>query len=141
MAIPIVDEESHPRRTRYHNNVATVCTTPLTLKTDCMKCVARRSVVKELVDSYKKLKSKHCKSKDKLQSNHHLMQALKRKTCIERSLRSKLKEQKKENCKKDARISRLFKENTQLQHCNCLSKINKLNKSNLYLRLCNREDF
>ena len=55
-AIPIVDEESHPRRTRYHNNVATVCTTPLTLKTDCMKCVTRRSVVKELVDSYKKLK-------------------------------------------------------------------------------------
>ena len=55
-AIPIVDEESHPRRTSYHNNVATVCTTPLTLKIDCMKCVTRRSVVKELVDSYKKLK-------------------------------------------------------------------------------------
>ena len=35
-AIPIVDEESHPRRTRYHNNGATVCTTPLTLKTDCI---------------------------------------------------------------------------------------------------------
>ena len=60
-AIPIVDEESHPRRDRYYKNVATACSTPLTLKTDCMKCVNRRSLVRELADSYKKLKSKHCK--------------------------------------------------------------------------------
>ena len=96
------------------------------MKTDCMKCVKRRSVVKELADSYKKLKSKHFKSKDKLQKNHQLMQALKRKTCIEHSLRSKLKEQKQENSKKDITISHLVNENTQLRHCNHLRKIKNI---------------
>ena len=87
------------------------CSTLLTLKTDCMKCVNRRSVVRALVESYKKLKSKHCKSKDKLQKNHQLVQALKRKTCIERSLRPKLREQKQANSKKYIQISHLVTAN------------------------------
>ena len=44
-AIPIVDEESHPRRTRYHNNVATVCSTPLTLKTDQIFCRTEQNYI------------------------------------------------------------------------------------------------
>ena len=68
------------------------------------------------------------------------MQALKRKTCIEHSLCSKFKEQKQENSKKDIQISHLVNENTQLRHCNRLSKINKLKKSNSYLRSCNTKN-